>query len=131
MEDRNFEGLFTLEAMERLFPSDRADRFFDALYGDAAEGAFDINLVFRGKEDNALRFEFHLKQRPGKCLVCNLTYGLPEVFSRHPVIGVEALTEEIDSLMNGQARCGRWRFGMTRETSGEWHIVPFVIDLER
>ena len=60
----------------------RTDEFFEALYGDAAEGPYDILLKFKGENKNTLHFEFQLKQRPGRCLACNLTYGLPVVFSR-------------------------------------------------
>jgi len=85
MATESFDGIFTQDVLKKLFPEDRADQFFDALFGDAEEGAYDISLEFKGQSQNKLEFEFHLKQRPGKCLACNLTYGLPQVFSRHGV----------------------------------------------
>ena len=88
MEKITFEQLFTQRALRELFPRDRADLFFEGLYGDSSEGAYDINLVFKGQDRDTLEFEFQLEQRPGKCLACNLTYGLPEVFSRHPMIDI-------------------------------------------
>ncbi len=116
--------------MNELFPDDRADRFFEALFGDAEEGAYDIGLVFREQGQNELLFEFHLKQRPGKCLACNLTYGLPDVFSRHPVINIDGLVKKIDESLNGLARCSKWQLGATREISKSLHTVPLTIFID-
>ena len=90
MNTINFHRLFTQERLEELFPKDRADSFFEALYGDASDGAYDINLDFKESNENKLLFEFQLNQRAGKCLACNVTYGLPSVFTRHPVINIKA-----------------------------------------
>ena len=126
-----FEELFTGSNLSKLFPGDRADHFFDAMYGDPSEGAYDISLVFKGQDRDTLHFEFHLKQRPGKCLACNLTYGLPEVFSRHPIIGIKELVREIDQLLDGRWRCAGWRLGLTREVSSELHVLPLLITIAR
>ena len=83
-----FDTLFTPDRLEGLFPADRADQFFEALFGDASEGAYDIELRYDGFRDNQLQFVFHLTERPGKCLSCSLTYGLPQVFTRHPLLAV-------------------------------------------
>lgn len=83
-----YETLFPQHVLDEIFPSDRADRFFEALLGDASEGAYDIMLTYAGETDDRIDFEFQLKQRPGRCLACNLTYGLPEVFKRHPIIDI-------------------------------------------
>ncbi len=124
--------LFTPDTLEKIFPPDRADRFFDALYGDAKDGAYDIRLHYKGHapDKKELVFEFQLKQRPGKCLACNLTYGLPQVFSRHPVINVRGLVQEIDRLLTGNGRCAAWRVGVTREISHSLHAVPLIISLQ-
>jgi len=87
----NLKQLFSSETIGKIFPDNLADQFFDALYGDPAEGAYNIGLSFKEHKNNTLTFEFHLTQRPGKCLRCNLTYGLPDVFSRHPLINVKGL----------------------------------------
>ena len=116
--------------MESLFPEDRADRFFDALYGDAAEGTYDIGLEFREQRRNRLLFELQLRQRPNKCLSCNLTYGLPEVFSRHPIINIKRLVQEIEQLLIGRATCIAWQLGRTREISRELHVIPLTISLD-
>ncbi|MBW2709346.1 MAG: pancreas/duodenum homeobox protein 1, partial [Deltaproteobacteria bacterium] len=67
--------VFTQDDLEKLFPVGRSDAFFESLFGGAEEGAFDIGLAFKAHRGNELHFEFQLRQRPGKCLACNLTYG--------------------------------------------------------
>jgi len=126
-----FEHLFTQDALSALFPPDRADLFFHGLYGDPSEGAYDISLVFKGQDRDTLQFEFRLEQRPGKCLACNLTYGLPEVFSRHPIIDIKRLIREIDQMLGGQWRCADWQLGLTREVSRELHILPLIVTITR
>lgn len=123
------QNTFTQEKLDELFPKNRADEFFEAMFGDVSEGAYDIELVFSSAVSNRLEFEFHLKQRPGKCLVCNLTYGLPDVFTRHPIINISGLVKEIDTLLNGKAACKAWQIGHTREISSDLHVVPLTISL--
>ncbi|MCG6972938.1 MAG: pancreas/duodenum homeobox protein 1 [Desulfobacterales bacterium] len=130
MEDKNFGRLFTPEILKQLFPEDRSDRFFDALYGDAEEGAYDICLEYSGIRKNRLEFVLRLTQRPGKCISCSLTYGLPEVFSRHPIINIKGLVQNIDALLDGKIRCVDWRLGSTREISNSVHAIPLEIILE-
>jgi hypothetical protein len=130
MEKDALGELFTGEVLETLFPSDRTERFFAAMFGDPKEGSYDIRLKFAGIHNNRLKFEFHLQQKPGKCLVCNLTYGLPGVFSRHPVIDLDGLVNEIDKIIEGRAKCSRWHLGNTTEISNALHIVPLNIFLE-
>jgi hypothetical protein len=130
MTTERIEDIFTGDVLEKLFPEDRADQFFDALYGDAGEGAYDIRLAFKERRQDSILFELHLKQRAGKCITCSLTYGLPKVFSRHPIININGLVREVDRLLNGRARCSGWQLGATREVSGELHIIPLIISLE-
>lgn len=125
-----FRELFTRDVLKTLFPADRSGRFFDALYGDATEGAYDVSLEFKEHSQDGLHFEFHLKQRPGKCLACNLTYGLPEIFSRHPIINIKGLVQEINRLLNGRDRCTGWRLGFTQVVSGKLHVIPLVLFLD-
>jgi hypothetical protein len=126
-----FDTLFSPEVLKQLFPEDRSDRFFDALYGDAEEGAYDIHLEYGGVRENRLEFTLRLAQRPGKCISCSLTYGLPEVFSRHPIININGLVQNIDALLDGKVRCAGWRLGSTREISNDVHAIPLEIFLER
>lgn len=125
----DFKDLFNQKNLDALFPKDRSDQFFDALYGDADEGAYDIRLGFKGAEDKALKFDIELHQRPGKCLACNLTYGLPEVFSRHPIVDIKGLVARIDDLLVDQAQIKGWRLGNTREISRELHVVPLILQI--
>lgn len=130
MDKNGLENIFTQEKLDALFPKDRTDQFFDALFGDVSEGAYDIELVFSNAAGNCIDFEFHLKQRPGKCLVCSLTHGLPNVFARHPIINIKGLVREIDTLLDGKAVCKNWEIGSTREVSSKLHVVPLTIMLE-
>ncbi|MFH1217536.1 MAG: pancreas/duodenum homeobox protein 1 [Pseudomonadota bacterium] len=124
--------IFTDDVLGELFPRQRADDFFDALFGDAAEGAYDISLKFSNHlpEKKELYFALHLIQRPNKCLACNLTYGLPEVFSRHPVINIKGLVAEIEKRLDGSQKCKKWELKHTKSVSSALHIIPLVINLE-
>ncbi len=130
MVNANYSEIFTRDVLEKMFPKNRADNFFDALYGDPTEGSYDISLEFNGHGQSRLQFEFHLKERPGKCLACNVTYGLPQVFSRHPIIDVKGVVQGIEKLLNGSSKCGEWQLGRTREVSRKLHIVPLTVNLE-
>ena len=131
MLNNNINGLFTIDILNNLLPPDRADVFFDALFGDMDEGAYDIKLQFNNyiAEKNILTFELHLTERPGKCLACNLTYGLPEVFSRHPLINIQGMVEKIEVMLDGQAKCLDWKLGSTQTESDNLHTIPLTIYL--
>jgi hypothetical protein len=129
MSKINFDELFSKEKLAEIFPNHRADLFFDALYGDSSEGAYDIRLVFVKQTGNNLLFEFHLTQRPGKCLACNLTYGLPQVFSRHPVIDVKGVVEKIGQAIDGHGKVVEWKLGSTKEISRGLHVIPLTVVL--
>ena len=126
MDDNHLSEVFSSEALGRLFPPDRADSFFEALFGDAGDGAFDITLCFLEREGDTLHFELQLRQRPGKCLACNLTYGLPDVFSRHPVIDIRGLAREIVKIA-GFAGEPAFNLGSTMEISKKLHVVPLTV----
>lgn len=123
----NYEAIFTPERMAELFPKERTDAFFEALFGDVSDGAYDISLAYRKQKENTLFFEFILDQRPGKCLVCSLTYGLPEVFTRHPIINVKGVVEGIHAALGGQS--SKWELGPTREVSRSQHVIPLMLEL--
>jgi hypothetical protein len=130
MENKGFEKLFTPDVLIQLFPKDRSDQFFDALYGDAEEGAYDISLEFSGAQGNQLEFMLRLTQRPGKCITCSLTYGLPKVFSRHPIINIKGLVQNIEARLDGRGRCVDWKLGSTQEISKDAHGIPLGITLK-
>ena len=122
-----YGDIFTDDKLQVLFPEDRADAFFEALFGDAEEGSNDIGLGYAGGYDGALNFELRLMQRPGKCLACNLTYGLPQVFSRHPIINVQGIAEAVGEAVGNSAVS--WQLGATREVTNALHVIPLTIEL--
>ncbi len=125
------ETVFDDQTLSELFPARRADDFFEALFGDSGEGAYDIRLSFAGYDaaTNSLLFFLNLHERPGCCLVCNLTYGLPEVFSRHPVINIKGLVADIEKKLDGKASCGDWKLGTTVQQEKSLHAIPLHIQL--
>ncbi len=127
----DFHLLFSQEKLDALFPLERSNQFFEALFGDSEEGAYDIRLVFKEHQVRTLLFELELHQRPGKCLACNLTYGLPRVFARHPIIDTEGLVSRLVQSLDGRVQCKTWRLGRVREESTQLHVIPLVIDLDR
>lgn len=108
-----------------IFPPSRTDDFFDALFGGAEEGAYDIRLVCRSESNSLLNMAFELHQRPGKCLVCSLTYGLPQVFQRHPILNVKKVAETLAQEAGWDNFS--WKLGNTEELSHELHVIPFTI----
>ena len=129
MHTPSCKTIFKQPILDEIFPSNRADRFFAALLGDASEGAYDITLTYAGETDDQIDFEFQLKQRPGKCLACNLTYGLPEVFMRHPIIDVAGVVRQIDARMINGKKCSEWALGRTQEVSRDMHVLPLTVKL--
>ena len=130
MPVENIDQLFPETVLKQLLPAERANAFFEALYGDAAEGAYDIAFSCQGLKKDALEFRFDLHRRPGKCLACNLTYGLPQVFLRHPIIDIGGLVRDIENRLAGKATCSRWELGETKEISSDLHVVPLAIFIE-
>jgi hypothetical protein len=127
----NMEAIFTDDVLKELFGPERADNFFEALFGDASDGAYDISLSFTGynSSTNSLNFHLDLYERPGCCLACNLTYGLPEVFSRHPVINIQGLVADIEQKLGGKAQCVDWKLGTTVQKEKSLHSIPLQITL--
>ncbi len=125
----DLKEVFAAVTLEKLFPVERSDQFFEALFGGTEDGAYDIRLRFKEHADNELRFEFELNRRPGKCLTCSLTHGLPKVFTRHSVINLQGLSEEIVKLLGKDMRCNDWRLGATQPVSSDLHVIPFTVAL--
>lgn len=127
----NCENLFTDQQLAQLLPESTADKFFDALFGDVSEGAYDISLSFSGRKEDRLLFEFCLNSRPGKCLRCSLTHGLPDVFSRHPIININGIVEKINGILDGCGEIDNWELGRTREINQDLHIIPLMLFLKK
>lgn len=130
MDTKTIDALFTPETLQQLFPRERSNDFFDALFGDASEGAYDIELAYNDNDGKSINLELRLHERPGCCLACNLTQGLPEVFTRHPVINVAGVVEAVDTLLAGQAKCRKWSLGRTEQRSKAIHLIPLKIELD-
>ena len=122
-----YGDVFTDEALVSIFPADRADQFFEALFGDADEGSYDIALAYGGAQGDTLSFEMRLTQRPGKCLACNLTYGLPQVFTRHPIINIQGVADAVAQAVGRTS--ADWKLGATREISAGLHVIPLAVTL--
>lgn len=127
MTSSSYASILNSEKLAALFPPERGTAFFDALYGDAEEAAFTIRLEFLRTEAHRLHFQFCLEQRPGKCLACNLTYGLPQVFTRHPLLAVGKLADTLTGLIGTEP--ASWALGSTREMSRSLHVIPFIIKI--
>ena len=127
----NLNEIFTDDVLKEIFSPQRADDFFEALFGDASEGAYDIALSFNGYNEraNTLIFNLDLHERPGCCLACNLTQGLPQVFSRHPVININGLVADIEKKLNGSGQCADWKLGTTVQQEKSLHSIPLHITM--
>lgn len=130
MSNDSFAPLFPAEVCAKLLPPERANEFFEALFGDASEGSYDLELTYSGSADDSIRFDILLHERPGHCLACNLTYGLPQVFSRHPVINIENIVERVGTLLHDKGNVGDWSLGATRQLSSSTHAIPLTITLQ-
>ncbi len=126
MNQKALKNIFTRDFCESLLPPHTSDRFFEALYGDVAEGAYDIRLQCMSVKPETVELGFHLAQRPGKCLVCSLTYGLPNVFARHPLIDITGM---IRKIKDAGVPVKDWRLGRTHEKNKTLHVIPLYIDL--
>ncbi|MBF0099753.1 MAG: pancreas/duodenum homeobox protein 1 [Desulfobacterales bacterium] len=131
MKADSLNTVFHSEILESIFPNDITDQFFDALYGDKHEGAYDIRLAFSGSMKDAdyhkIYFQFDLLQRPQKCLACNLTHGLPTVFSRHPIINIQGVIQKILTIIDKNAKCVQWELGLIQEINHQHHALPLTI----
>ncbi len=120
------DKVFSQEFLDTLLPPGTSDGFFEALYGDASEGAYDISLECISRGADRVVLAFNLTQRPGKCLVCSLTYGLPNVFSRHPLINIKGM---IDKIEQAGVPVRNWQLGNTEENSKTLHVIPLYLDI--
>ncbi len=126
------EPAITDEFLASLFPAERTDEFFDALYGGAEAGAFDISLRYGGfnKQNQTLIIEFVLTERPGQCMACNLTYGLPQVFARHPIINLKEIINQISKKLEGKWQVEEWQIGSTQVVDPKVNTIPVFLKLK-
>lgn len=131
MLHENLDEIFSETVLNELLPPGLTDEFFEALYGDAKEGAYDLSLSFNNydPEQKVLTLDFKLNERPGKCLACNLTYGLPQVFSCHPLINIKGMVKKITRLLGDDIHCTEWKLGHTETPAAQTHIIPLIMRL--
>ena len=131
MDKEKLALIFNADVLGKLFPAEKSNQFFDALFGDASEGAYDIKLSYGGYDSASSRLQFNLDlhERPGCCLACNMTYGLPQVFTRHPVINIQGLVDNILKQIDDKAQCESWSLGTTSPQSKGFHSIPLFISL--
>ena len=127
MELTGLSKVFTQDYLDTLLPDKISDQFFKALYGDVSDGAYDISLEYISAIDKKIVLAFNLTQRPGKCLACNLTYGLPNVFSRHPLINIKSMVSKIKEK---GIKIKSWKLGQTKANSPSLHVIPLFLELE-
>ena len=123
----SYEEIFSLEQMNEVFPLERTAEFFEALFGDPEEGAYDIRMSLLSASDRTLNFLFELHQRGDACLACNLTYGLPGVFMRHPIINIKGVTAELARRTGWPEGSWEWKLGTTEEISKALHVIPLTL----
>lgn len=126
---KNPADIFTQEWTLAQFPPERTDAFFDALFGEAEEGAYSIALRYAKSAGQVHEFAFDLHKRPGKCLVCSLTYGLPQVFTRHPLVNVKGIAANVAAALGHDPARVQWELLPTQENSEALHTIPLVITL--
>ncbi len=131
MTTEAWKSVLTKENLAIIFPKDRSNDFFEALFGDADEGSYDIELAYRENKGNSLIMELRLHERPNRCLACNLTQGLPQVFSRHPIINVQGIVNDIEKLLGTPYRCTSWSLGYTEQAKRSLHVIPLKIVIEK
>jgi len=130
MTDQDISQKFSQETLNKIFPPEKTDAFFEAMFGDASEGAYDIRLIFQGINAHILHFAFELTQRPEKCLVCSVTYGLPQVFSKHRIIDTENIVKQIQATI-GNVNVLSWKLQPTLPIEQNMHLVPLHITLDQ
>ncbi len=131
MTTDTLKNILTKENLATIFPKERSNDFFEALFGDASEGSYDIELAYREYNENTLVMELRLHERPNCCLACNLTQGLPQVFGRHPVINIQGIVKDIEKLLAGSYRCTSWSLGHTEQQKRSLHVIPLKIAIEK
>jgi hypothetical protein len=120
------------EKLKELFPTGRDDEFFDAFYGGSEDGAFDIFFSFDSyRPDNSeLIFGFNLKERPGKCMACNLTYGLPSVFEKSPIINLKRIINGINEMIAPHYEINGFMLGKTTPKAPKVNVIPLIIKIK-
>ena len=129
-ENQDLTQKFSQKNLDQIFPPEKTNDFFEAMLGDASEGAYNIRLIYQGIKDNVLHFAFELAERPEKCLACSVTYGLPQVFKRHRIIDTENIVKEVQAII-GNVNVLSWELQPTLPIEQKVHLVPLHITLDQ
>ena len=114
--------------LESVFPPERTEAFFDALFGGAEEGAYDIVLVCRSEGEGRRNWPLSCISVPENVFACNLTYGLPQVFQRHPILNVAGVARAVAEKLGWPGDKVRWWLGHTEEVSRSLHVIPLYLE---
>ncbi len=118
------------EKVKGLLPRERIEAFFEAFYfGEEPAYDLELGLGHFDPERKILRLELRLKARPGRCLACNLTWGLPEVFKRHPALDLAGVVSRLEALLPEGSKVVDWDLGPTEEVNEDLHLVPLIVRL--
>ncbi len=120
------------QKVKGLLPSEKVEEFFEAFYF-GEEPAYHLELDLRDwdLEKGVLTLELRLIARPGKCLACNLTSGLPDVFRRHPILNLAGVAENAVRLLGDGYALQAWELGWTEQVNADLHVVPFIIRVKK
>ena len=58
-----------------------------------------------------------------------MTYGLPSVFARHPVIDIKGMTGKIIQQLGQHVQIKNWYCGETIERTSDLHIIPLFVEV--
>ena len=95
MENDTFKAILTEENLAKIFPKEKTDEFFEALFGDASEGSYDIELAYREAGSNTLVMDLVLKD-----------IGLFQKIAEKHKVPLEISPMIIDIMKDGQKRYG-------------------------
>ncbi len=104
------------------------EAFFEAFYF-GEEPAYHLQLGWGESTGELVRLELQLHARPGKCLACNLTWGLPQVLEKHPLLNLNKTVQDVEKLLPKGYKVKKWYLGHTEERSPELHVIPLIIEL--
>ncbi len=125
---QGIEKLLGPETLNELLPRQNVESFFESFYF-GEEPAYDLSLGFGGISGDLLRLELLLKARPGQCLACNLTWGLPEVMAKHPMLDLAGMIKRLEEKL--AVNVASWELGPTEERGADLHVIPILVRLAK
>jgi len=124
----DLKEIFNEKVLKQLLPPERIEAFFEAFYF-GEEPAYHLQLGWGESTEGLVRLELQLHARPGKCLACNLTWGLPQVLEKHPLLNLDKTVQDFEKLLPQGHKVKKWYLGHTEERSPELHVIPLLIEL--